>query len=343
MQHAPATDATVIYAETLDVRDWERRYTAGTVPSRWPYGLDLLAEEGLTLSHDRLGGSGKSSTASSTRSNENGAGRPTVTFGFDERVAQAVAAAQGARACGAIWLAEKPVGWRAAITRLRTVRALRKMDVVWCYSSALRGKLVSILKVDDSRVRYVPLGIDTDFYNESPYPTTPMVLSVGNDRSRDSETLYAALAIVHEARPDVRLVVQSNDDTVAPPFIDRVGQFADHAELRENYAAAAVVVIATHDNMYTSGSTVALEVQAVGRPVVITDTPGMDDYVEHGTSGYRAPLGDAASLARHTLELLNDPSSAALMGREGSRRVRTGNSTRTMAKQIAGALTGLSK
>jgi glycosyltransferase involved in cell wall biosynthesis len=323
--------ATVVYGDTLSVENWQIRHAAGTVPSHWPYGLDLLREHGVALS---VAGAGESRLGDAVVG-------PAVTFGFDERVASTVAAAVTNRACGVIWLAEPSVSVRQFVKKKLAIRDLRKLDLIWCYSPALVEELARILRVDDSKVRFVPLGIDEEFYAPEPYPQEGVVLSVGNDRSRDSKSLYEAMEIIYEARPQTRFLVQSKDPYPAPKFVDRVDQFADHAELRRNYAEASLVMIATRPNMYTSGSTVALEVQAMARPVVITDTPGMGAYVEHGTSGYRALPGDPEDLAGYGLRILNNRSIGTEMGLAGHARVIKQNTTRIMAEKIDFLMSGL--
>jgi glycosyltransferase involved in cell wall biosynthesis len=326
----PGTDGrlhgVIVYNDTIDVGDWERRNLAGTVPSRWPYGLDLLEHLGMRLS------------VSAPRSLPKSLPSNTTVFGFDERVAHRVASTRTKHGSGVIWLLERAIGLKEQLRRIRTIRALRSMDVVWTYSAPLRPKVAEKLRMPDSKVVFVPLGIDEQFYTKEDYPASPMVLSVGNDRSRDTETLYRALTLVHESRPDVRLVVQTTDDRNCPSFIERYSRFRDHSELREFYRQASVVAIATHENLYTSGSTVALEVQAVGRPVVISGTPGMEDYVVDEMSGYLTPPGNAESMAARTLQILADPEFGARLGREGSERVRRANTTRHMAAAIHSAL-----
>jgi glycosyltransferase involved in cell wall biosynthesis len=318
--------ARILYGNTLDVDDWRARHAAGTVPSSWPYGLDFLGQLGVQLSHVS-----KDSIISLDRPLASG-----ITFGFDERVASDVASSGTSKGCGVIWLAERPSSFKDAVKRRLAIRDLRKLDLIWCYSPALVDRLARLLRVDRSEIHFVPLGIDEEFYALRPYPESEVVLSVGNDRSRDSKTLYEAMELMHGLRPQTRFIVQSKDAYPAPSFVERVNQFSDHAELRENYAAARLVMIATHRNLYTSGSTVALEVQAMGRPVVVTRTPGMEAYVDHGTSGYLAPQGDANALANYALRILNNRDLGAEFGMAGHARVIRENTTREMTRTLDG-------
>lgn len=52
---------------------------------------------------------------------------------------------------------------------------------------------------------------------------------------------------------------------------------------------------------------VVLEAMASGLPVVASDAPGNREAVEHGTTGWLTPVGDAAALAKAVSDALNDP------------------------------------
>ncbi|MFH1865781.1 MAG: glycosyltransferase [Candidatus Eisenbacteria bacterium] len=70
-------------------------------------------------------------------------------------------------------------------------------------------------------------------------------------------------------------------------------------------------------------SNVVLESMAAGRPVVATDVGGNRELIENGVTGYLVPAGDAAGIARHVLELLEDPDLRQRMGAAGRTRVRS--------------------
>jgi len=50
----------------------------------------------------------------------------------------------------------------------------------------------------------------------------------------------------------------------------------------------------------------ALEAMASGVPVIASDVGGLPEVVEHGTSGYLAPVGDVDQMAKLAIELLSD-------------------------------------
>lgn len=317
------TDLDVYYDKSLSLPEWISRWEEGTVPGRWPYSLDLMAGHGYRV---------RQPTRTSAE----------YAIGFDESVSPRIYRSGAPGICGTIWMTDdllqsRPTIRRAA-RRFYLSRYLRRMSLLLTFSSATPKLLAELLGIPSSRVTYIPLGIDTEFYPLTEYKPSSLILSVGNDRSRDIDTLYRAYEIVLRVCPSAEIVVQTSDPRPAPPGVTRVHRFRDHAQLRSEYQRSAVVVVASSPNLYTSGSTVALEAQAIGRPVVITDTPGMSDYVRDGESGYLVPARDPKMLADRILNVLRDPQKGELFGKAGASRVRSENSAEQMIASIASAL-----
>lgn len=312
------------------VTRWERRHSAGEVPSVWPYGLDGLCEHAPVAVLDlpapgrvarlrsRAGVGPRPRAQSAFTWDENAAFRMQVTTPF-ERFSS-----------GVIWLTDMVE--RGAETG-RLVEVLRRAQTLWVLSEAQVEPLAALFGRGGPEVVAVPFGVDADFFAPQPYPHGPRIVSIGNDRDRDPQTLFRALARVHERRPDAELIVQTSA-TDAPDGVTVV-QRMSHADLRDLYATASVVATATRPNLHVSGMTVTLEALATGRPVVNTDTPGMSQYVADGRTGHLVPLGDDAAMAERLIELLDDPARAAAMGEAGRREVEARFTTREMCAHLA--------
>lgn len=71
-----------------------------------------------------------------------------------------------------------------------------------------------------------------------------------------------------------------------------------HDEFNRLLRAATVVVVPLTAGLERSaGQQTYLNAMAIGKLVVVTDSPGARDYVEHGVTGLVVPPGDAAALA----------------------------------------------
>lgn len=65
---------------------------------------------------------------------------------------------------------------------------------------------------------------------------------------------------------------------------------------------------------------VALEAMASGVPVVATDVGGLPEVVEHGSTGFLAPVGDIDAMAGYCLQLLEDCSTLKRFARAARKR-----------------------
>ncbi len=65
---------------------------------------------------------------------------------------------------------------------------------------------------------------------------------------------------------------------------------------------------------------VALEAMASGVPVIATDVGGLPEVVEHGVTGFLAPVGDVAKMAEHAIHILSDCSVCQAFSRAARKR-----------------------
>ena len=339
-------------SHTLDPDDWAARHARGEVPSRVPYGLEHLELLGFPLQlPPPLRGAARQGA------------RLVAAAAGGLRVAEAVAASRAARSCavrlcwdenrgvpaaidesrrrdprpvatGVIWATDVRAGGRQPPRAL--LRAgLSRADAVFVLSSAQVHPLVTRWGVDEGRCHVLPFGVDVEFWAGSAPAVPGQVLTVGNDEHRDHELVVRAMGEVRREVPDAVLHLVSHHLVEVPPATGHRSARRSHAQLRDDYTAAELVVVALHPNLHVSGMTTALEAMAMGRPVVATATPGMEDYVVHGVTGLLVQPGDAGALARAVVTLLRDPGAAAQLGRNGREAVLARGSARTQAAVLA--------
>jgi len=234
-------------------------------------------------------------------------------------------------ASGVIWLTDADASSRDV---RRRVALLRRADALWCLSEAQIDPLRALVGPAGPPVHHVTFGIDAEFYSPADYPERPVVVSAGGDRHRDVGALLDALGDVARAVPDAEIVVQGRSDRPPPPGV-RVVERLSHVELRDLYRRMSVLVVATRPNLHVSGMTVSLEARATGRPVVITRTPGMYEYVQDGETGHVVATQE---LAEATISLLRDPRRARSYGVTGRRRVEERFTTRDLCRRLAGVV-----
>ncbi|MFD4422841.1 glycosyltransferase family 4 protein [Agromyces sp. NPDC058484] len=326
----------VLYRAERDLARWQERHAAGEVPGRWPYGLDGLADCGLSVVAESVGPATTLQTGLSrlvparVRSMLAGSG---IGLTWDEHVAQRMVQVRPftRMLTGVIWLTD---GCRDAGAERRARAVLATMQGLWVNSRAQLEPLREFVGAAGPPVDYFRFGVDAMFFERRPYPERPLVVSVGGDRDRDPETLFAALALLRRARPEVEIVVQSASAVDPPPGVVKVPRLS-HVELRALYTRASVVAVATRPNLHVSGLTVSLEAMATGRPVVITESPGMDDYLHDGSTAVFVPSRRPEDLFLGMVRLLDDPAGAEQMGDRGRVAIEQGLTTTHLAQGLA--------
>jgi glycosyltransferase involved in cell wall biosynthesis len=94
----------------------------------------------------------------------------------------------------------------------------------------------------------------------------------------------------------------------------------DAADLPAYYRAASVGVLPSTSRLEAFGIA-ALECMASGRPVVVSDIPGVTEVIEPDVTGALAEPLDAADLAKKIVRLTRDAELAASMGKAARARV----------------------
>ncbi|HEY6524082.1 MAG TPA: glycosyltransferase family 4 protein [Solirubrobacteraceae bacterium] len=135
----------------------------------------------------------------------------------------------------------------------------------------------------------------------------------GGNSLRDYGPLIAAAAEV-KAPIDIATSALSSEELgpVAPNLT--IGP-RPQAEYDEMLRAAAVVVVplqAREDRC--SGQTTYVNAMARGKAIVVTDTPGVRDYIQDGETGLIVAPGDAGAMAHAVTRLLADPAERARIG-----------------------------
>lgn len=320
-----------------DVCAWSVRNSRGEVPSRWPYGLDKIRVGGEPVAAAQtIRGPGQLVKDRIRRLHRGqSSSPPSVTW--DEYSAMKTMLSSGSvpKASGVIWLTDWVLRGEGAIRNGVMQRILSEVEYVWTLSTAQTRLLAEILG-RSHRIETLAFGVDSIFFTPSAnYPTGNIILSLGNDADRDLPGTIRIARQVRAAVPSAKFVIQTPRAHQSEDGIEIVRRLT-HAQIRELYAASSLVLINTRDNTHVSGMTVALEAMASGRPVLISDTLGMEEYVPFPSS--RFGVGDISGAAAGVLSLLSDPVRAYSLGLEGRSLVESKFNTTRMAADLSALL-----
>jgi glycosyltransferase involved in cell wall biosynthesis len=234
------------------------------------------------------------------------------------------------------WLAEDCRSFdRRTLAAYR--RCLAAVDVVFCFSHNQLPLLRETFGLDADRVRVIPFGIDERFFSPRPAPEEDYVLAIGRDRGRDHQTLVEAM---RRSSARLRLFAPSGsvDEHSLPPNVELTTERIDHVSYREILARARLVAVTTSAPRYPSGQTVVLEAMAMAKPLVVTDSPAMRDYVTPDGEGVLVPPADPAATAEAIDELLADGPRRRRLGLAGRDAVERRFNQDEMWAQIAAGL-----
>ncbi|WP_078326956.1 glycosyltransferase family 4 protein [Mycobacteroides salmoniphilum] len=352
--------AYVALPHGVSASQWEVRNGADEVPDRAPYGLHRLANYGVTPTFsefsfgrrlERVAGHIRYRTGDleilEVVADRAARRASDVVFCYDERTGVPAAAAASIRlsppvVTGVGWLTE-PADF-PPVHRGLARHALACSAAVFSQSPPQVELLSRAWGVDDSRLHFAPVGIDTDFYRVQPWASTatPLVVSAGEDVHRDHPLLVQAVLTARERCPGLALELATALPVSAPPGVVTLHTERLYGRMRALYRRSTVVAIAVRPDVITgSGLTVALEAMASGRPVVMTDNPGIAHYVRHNVDGILVPPGDPDAFARAIAELTCDPDRARALGQAGAQRVRAEFSSERMAEHFASIMHGV--
>ncbi|PRY58635.1 (1-_4)-alpha-D-glucan synthase (UDP-glucose) [Glycomyces artemisiae] len=197
---------------------------------------------------------------------------------------------------------------------------IRSSDAVIAISGYIAG-LCLRLGADPDRLTVIPKGLPLDdFAGAWTPPDDPVVAFVGRlSPEKGLETLFEALALLRRDRPCRLLVAGAGDDAYTAGLLEAVRSLGltdavwflgalEPKQLPRFFQSASVTAVPSH--MEALGR-VALEAQASGCPVVVTDTGGLGSLVDDGATGWKVPPRDADALAAALADAIDRPEAAA--------------------------------
>jgi len=219
--------------------------------------------------------------------------------------------------------------------------ACRSAHTILCVSHSLKDSVVSMRLAAPSRVVVLGEGscngVDTSWFRpaEGSAPSElRRKLGIHRDarvigyvgrltRDKGIRELVEAYVALRRRRPDLRLLLVGGQDETDPLDAD-LCEAIDHdegvavtgwvADPAPYYHTMNVFVLPS----YREGlGQTALEAAASQLPVVTTDATGARDAVIDGVTGLRVRRGDAHSLAEALAGVLDNPTLAGRLGREG--------------------------
>jgi glycosyltransferase involved in cell wall biosynthesis len=161
--------------------------------------------------------------------------------------------------------------------------------------------------------------VDTEFY-EPASAVDGHILTVGEDRGRDFATFMGAIEGL-----DAPVLVKSKRvaaDQTRFPNVRVVSSHLSGLEYRQLFADSRFVVVPLTSSVHASGVGTVLEALAMGKPLIVSDSPGIRDYVVSGETALTVPCSDASAMRNAMARLLSEPDTCARLAANGRRFVQ---------------------
>lgn len=197
-------------------------------------------------------------------------------------------------------------------------RALQRLDHVAFFGPADRQFGIERYGLQPERTSIILFGVDTRFWTPGEALSEDFIFSVGQDPSRDFDTLIRAEVEVqvrlHTALPIIVPPARSNVVLTSGSY--RHGKLTD-VELRDLYRRSLAVVVPLKDVYQPTGYSVTLQAMACGKPVVLSRIRGLwaPELLIDGENCLLVEPGNAEALATAIKRLAADPELCRRLGK----------------------------
>ena len=200
---------------------------------------------------------------------------------------------------------------------------LRAVDAVIVVSRVSFDLFAAL--IGPEKVHFIPHGVDTEFFtppaSREQAGASFRCLFVGS-HLRDFELLAGVARHFEQSEPEIdfevitlRMDYHYFDGLTNVKLRNRISD----DELRTAYQQADLLVMPLRD---ATANNSLLEAMACGLPMVVTDLPGVRDYVNEESASF-VPVGDSSAFASSILSLRDDPAARARLGEQGREQALT--------------------
>jgi len=209
-----------------------------------------------------------------------------------------------------------------------------------CCSEYMAGEITRLFKIPRNKVHVIPNGVDPANLGipkrlvpgeRPPRSGEKIVLFIGRlVPEKGVQVLLKAFSLLSGLLPDLNLLVGGRGPYgfYLKEMAEKLGLdgkveflgFLDEADRNKHLKQADVAVF---PSLYEPFGIVALEAMAAQVPVIVSDTGGLREVVDHGIDGYKVPPGRPELLAYYIRGVLENPGLARDLTMQAWKKVLT--------------------
>ena len=198
--------------------------------------------------------------------------------------------------------------------------------------------LTDTCRIPSEKVISVFNWVDTKFFQPVDFisaATTPFIMACGAE-NRDYELLARVARRIdfkfnvygHGFMAENVKALNSPDNMIYMPRVP-------YSKLQEAYAASQIVVVPLHDVPFAAGVTGIVEAMSAGRPVIVTASRGVQNYLTSFDPDTIVPAGDDKAMARAVMRLIESPSIRQKLGEQNRKFAELNCSVDNYATRIS--------
>lgn len=222
---------------------------------------------------------------------------------------------------------------------------------VICNSRYMQEEITGVFNLPPDKLAIIPNGIRPEAF-QVPAPDPALRLRYAEPeeriiffigrlvREKGVQVLLEALQKLRERIPHVRAIIAGQGPYAEELHrlalhlgLDRQVTFAGYVDEQTRNQLYAQADVAVFPSLYEPFGLVALEAMAAGTPVVVSDTGGFAETVEHGVNGIRVAVENSSELAGQLLALLNNPDLGRRLARQALKDTAESYSWFSIARQ----------
>jgi glycosyltransferase involved in cell wall biosynthesis len=213
---------------------------------------------------------------------------------------------------------------------------------LFAMSSLVKNSLIEDYRINPEKITVV--GVSGNF--KEPYEGektfgTKQILFNGSDFERKGgDIVLAAFEEVRKALPEAKLVVIGKTISTTIDGVENPGKISSRSELEELFLKTDLVVAPSR---YEPFGLFLVEAMSYGIPCIVSahEGNGILEFLDHEVDSILIPEPTPDVLARHTINLLSNPSLLASMSEAARCKVKSKLNWNTIAKEMVQVLSQL--